>query len=137
MQVKTPLRGLVEGAEAKRDEWVAAVDEIVTAAEAWAREQNWVVQRGSKTITEKGIGTYDVPMLMMQCPNGDLILDPVACDVVGAFGVIDLCVFPSYEAVRIVRYDKGWRFVTDPPTRVLPWSERAFLKIASELALKR
>ncbi len=137
MQVKTPLRGPIEGADVKRDEWVAAVDQIVTAAEAWAREQNWLVHRGSKTITEEGIGTYDVPMLMMRCPQGALILDPMYYDTVGASGLIDLCAFPSYDFIFIIRTDKGWKFSTNPRTRDRPWSKKAFLEIASELASKR
>jgi hypothetical protein len=47
----------VEGWEARRDEYVAEVDRIVTDAEGWAREQNWLVHRGSKTITEDRFGT--------------------------------------------------------------------------------
>ncbi len=116
---------------------MAAVDQIITEAEAWAREQNWLVHRGSKTITQEGFGTYDVPMLMMHCPQGALILDPDGCDIVTASGSIDFRVYPSYETVRIVRAATGWQFVTELPTRVLPWSKEAFLEIALELALKR
>jgi hypothetical protein len=127
----------VEGWEAKRDEWVAAVDQIITEAEAWAREQNWLVHRGTKTITEDQIGTYDVPMLMMHSPQGALILDPEAYDIVGASGRIDLRVFPSYDYVLIIRDEAGWRFVDNPRTLDRPWSKEAFLEIAHELALRR
>ena len=136
MQVKAPVWVPIEGWEAKRDEWVAAVDQIITEAEAWAREQNWLVHRGSKTFTEDGLGTYDVPMLMMHCPQGALSLDPGGYYPIGAL-VIDFRVYPSGETVRILRAATGWQFVTDPPTRVLPWSKEAFLEIALELALKR
>jgi len=137
MPVKIPDWVPVEGWDAKRDEWVAAVDQLVTEAEAWAHEQNWLVHRGSKTFTDEGLGTYEVPMLMMHCPQGALNLNPGGCNLIGPLGGIDFRVYPSYETVRILHTATGWRFVTDPPTRVLPWSKEAFLEIASELALKR
>ena len=31
-----------------RDEWVAAVEQVVSDAEAWATEQKWFVHRGPK-----------------------------------------------------------------------------------------
>jgi hypothetical protein len=137
MQVTSPPRSPVEGWNVKRDEWVAAVDRLVTEAEGWAREQNWLAHRGSKTITEDQLGTSDLPMLMMHCPQGGLILDPDGCDIVGASGRIDFRVFPSYDSVLIIRGKAGWQFVTNPPTVTRPWSKEALLEVANELALRR
>ena len=119
---------------ADRDEWVAAVERIVADAEAWATEQHWFVHRDRKTITEGGLGSYEVPVLMIRAPAGRLVLEPGERYVGGATGLIELSAFPSYEYVLIVRTDAGWHFVIDPPTLDRPWSREAFLEIAKGLA---
>jgi hypothetical protein len=126
----------VEHWEAERDEWVAAVERIADDVEAWTREQQWLVHRDWKTITEDQIGSYEVPVLTIQTFTAHLILDPIARYIIGASGRIDLCVFPSYENVLIVRTEAGWQFVTIPSTINRPWSKEAFVEIASELAKK-
>jgi hypothetical protein len=134
MQSKTlPLRP-AESCEQQRDDWVAAVERVVSDAEAWATEQRWLVHRGPKTITEARLGSYEVPVLLVQAPAGRLVLQPGERYVGGATGRIDLSAFPSYESVLIVRTDAGWYFVVDPPTLDRPWSKEAFLEIATELA---
>ena len=92
-----------------------------------AREQQWLVHRGAKPITEDRIGSYEVPLLTIQTFAAHLILDPIARYVGGASGRIDLCVFPSYEYVLIVRTEAGWQFVTNPPTISRP-GRRRFLR---------
>jgi hypothetical protein len=130
---KAPQRP-AENGEAERDEWVAAVEQIVSDAEAWATEQHWFVHRGPKTITESGIGTYEVPTLLIQAPAGRFIIDPIARYVIGALGEVDFCVHPSYYYVMIVRTDAGWQFETNPKTSSRPWSKTTFFEVVSELA---
>ncbi len=124
----------VENWEQVRDEWIAAVDALLRDAEAWSRKQDWAVRRDPKTITEDRLGQYTVPRLLIHGVEGRLLLDPVARFVVGATGLIDFCVLPSYDAVAIVRTETGWQMhppgVDDPPR---PWSEQAFVEMAREL----
>jgi hypothetical protein len=136
MSVSTLPRSPVENWEAERDEWVAAVERLIDEAEAWAREQPWFVHRDRKTITEDTIGSYEVSVLMIRTSQAGLILDPIARYIMGASGLIDFCVFPSYEYVRVLRTEVGWQFATNPPTINRPWSKEAFLEITSELAKK-
>jgi hypothetical protein len=125
-----------ENGEAERDEWIAAVEQVISDAETWATEQHWFVHRGPKTITEAPIGTYEVPTLLIQATSGRFVLDPIARYVIGALGVIDLCVHPSYDYVMIVRTDAGWQFETNPKTISRPWSKQTFFEVLSELAKK-
>jgi hypothetical protein len=126
----------VENAEAVREEWIAAVEQVISDAETWAREQHWFVHRGPKTITEDPIAPYEVSTLLIQAPAGRFVLEPRGRYIIGATGQIELSVFPSYESVLIVRNDAGWHFVIDRPTLDGPWSKEAFLEILSELAKK-
>lgn len=139
MPAETPTEALpsrpVEGWEALRDEWIAAVEKIADDAESWATEQGWFVHRDRKTITESRLGAYEVPVLMIRTPAGRLVLDPGERHVGGgATGRIELSAFPSYEFVVLVRTDAGWFFIIHPPELDRPWSREAFLEIATAMA---
>jgi hypothetical protein len=134
MPAEAPPRHPVEIDEGQRDDWVAAVEQVVSDAEAWATEQRWSVHRGLKTITEGRIGSYEVPALLIRAPAGRFVIDPIARFVIGALGLIDLCVFPSYDYVMIVRTEAGWQFETYPKTVSRPWSKQTFFEVVSELA---
>jgi hypothetical protein len=126
----------VANGEAVREEWVAAVEQVISDAEAWATEQHWFVHRDPKTITEDSLGSYEVPSLLIQAPAGRFVLEPRGRFITGATGAIELSVFPSYEWVLIVRNDTGWHFVIERPILDRPWSKEAFLDILSRLAKK-
>jgi hypothetical protein len=124
----------VENWEQIRDEWVSAVDGLIRDAEEWSQRQDWASRRSPKVITDDPIGPYTVPQLLIQGTFGRLLLDPVTRFVPGATGLIDLYVIPSYDAVLIVRTDKGWHIhlsVTKDERR--PWSEEAFVETALQL----
>jgi hypothetical protein len=135
-QSETRPRHPEANGQAERDEWVAAVEQVVSDAEAWATEQHWFVHRGPKTITEGPIGSYEVPTLLIQAPAGRFVIDPIARYVIGALGEIDFCVHPSYYYVMIVRTDTGWQVRTNPETIGRPWSKQTFFEVISELARK-
>jgi hypothetical protein len=124
--------------EHERDEWVAAVEQLVADVETWAPRHNWWVHRDQKTITEEPIGSYTAPLLRIQTPQGGrLILDPIARDVIGGEGLVELCVFPSYDYMNIVRTDEGWSFKSSLQEDFhRPWSEEAFLEVAAQLIAK-
>jgi hypothetical protein len=126
----------VESCEEQRDNWIAAVEQVISDAEAWATEQHWFVHRGPKTITEDRIGSYEVPALLIRSPAGRFVIDPIARYVIGALGKIEFCVFPSYDYVMILRTDAGWQFETNPKTVSRPWSKQTFFEVVSELATK-
>jgi hypothetical protein len=140
MQTETKSETLprlpAENGEAERDDWIAAVEQVISDAEAWATEQHWFVHRGPKSITEDPIGPYEVPTLLIQAPAGRFVLEPRGRFIIGATGAIELSVFPSYESVLIVRNDSGWHFVIERPILDRPWSKEAFLEILSQLAKK-
>ena len=120
----------------QRDDWVAAVEQVISDAEAWATEQHWFVHRTPKTITEDDVGSYEVPSLLIQAPAGRFTLEPMGRYIIGAtadgryiggaMGEIELNVYPSYEYVRIVRTGAGWHFVIKRPDSRSPLVEGGF-----------
>ena len=88
----TLSRQPVENGDAQRDEWIAAVEQVVSDAEAWATEQHWFVHRGSKTITEPAIGSYEVPTLLIQATAGRFVISRLLeLAVLDLSGVARLC----------------------------------------------
>jgi hypothetical protein len=134
MVKKTPRQQLPQNSDAVRDEWIAAVDEVLSQVEVWCAEKDWWVNREDKTLAEDELGSYAIPVLRIQTPTGRLVVDPIARQVVGASGRIDLCVFPSYDFVMLVRTDKGWRLTSiEKNASDRAWSKKAFLDAVSEL----
>ncbi len=140
MPAETPTEALTarptDDQQADRAEWIAAVEKIADDAEAWATERKWFVHRGPKEITEPGLGTYEVPTVLIQAPAGRFVIDPIARYVIGAEGEIDFCVHPSYYYMMIVRTESGWQVDTNPRTTGRPWSKPTFFEVISELARK-
>jgi hypothetical protein len=101
----------VENWEQVRDEWVAEVNRFVSQVEAWAERQGWGTLRDEITITESRIGRYQVPALLIHTMKGRLLLSPQARYVIGAEGLMDLDVYPSFDRlISIVKTPKGWQF---------------------------
>ena len=124
----------VENWEQIRDDWIAAVDQLVREAESWSQKQNWAVRREPKTVVEDRLGTYTVPRLLIHSTTGRLLLDPVARYIPGGLGLVDLSVLPSYDSVMIPRTEDGWYLhpISEEGSR-RPWSEQAFLDTARQL----
>jgi hypothetical protein len=115
-------------------EWGSAVGKLIEEAASWAGNQGWEVKRETKQLTDKFLGTYEVPELLIHTLKGRLLLDPVARYVVGATGLVDLCVLPSYDSVMIGRKDDRWYvYPTSANGSPQPWSERTFVDTVTEL----
>jgi hypothetical protein len=122
----------------EREDWLAELERLVADAEGWSAEQDWLVERETKPISESRLGTYRAPALKIRRPDAVLLLEPFARDVMGALGCVDFSVFPSFERVMVVLTPKGWKFVA-PNKKGLQaaWSKRNFLRMADDLAARR
>lgn len=127
----------VENWEAIRDEWVAAVEALITDAESWCATRGWRSERQAKPVYERGIGSYEAPQLWFNPGRGrTLLLDVTARFVPGAAGVADLYRWPEFDGVMILRTEHGWHLhlpVERSEAKLLPWSEQAFGKAAEWL----
>lgn len=110
-----------------RAEWVAAVEELVGQAEAWARARDWAVKRFPKEIDEGPLGRYEVPQLLVHLREGRVLLDPQTRFVAGGTGLIDAYAMPSLGGRPLVRRAGGWEFLPAKANgRSRAWSEAAF-----------
>jgi hypothetical protein len=136
MSVPTLPKKPVENWEQVRDEWVEAVEKLITEAEGWARRREWTTKRDAKRVEEDRLGPYTVPRLLVHAVFGRFVLDPVCRFVPGAEGLVDFYVMPSWDSLTIVR-DRGlWYLHLDHGDRVerRPWTEEVFAETVHRLS---
>ena len=117
-----------------RKEWLACIDKLLRQIESWVQDEGWEAAREDREITEELVGTYAAPVLKLRAPNGLLYVEPVARDVVGADGRIDVYAWPSLHRLLLIRQEGRWSVKTDSgvdwPEK---WGRKAFLKLAESL----
>ena len=89
----------IDDTEAVKAEWLGRLDSLVDEVDGWARASGWRTRRIGKTVKERRLGTYRVPVLLMEKDTVEVVLNPVARFVPGAGGAVDL-----YVAARLRRY---------------------------------
>jgi len=121
--------------DAKKAAWIGQVNELCAEVKRWAEEEGWAVQEAGKEIVEDEIGPYEVPFLVIQTPQGQIHIDPVGCNIVGAKGRVDVLTWPALNRMLLVRVGRGWEFQTDSRVRwPQPWGKETFLEIVKALA---
>jgi hypothetical protein len=100
-----------------RDEWIAAVNELVTRVEGWCKELDWATRRAPKRIKDdRPLGPYEVPMLRMQYWDIQVLLEPISRFGVRNDGQCDLYIMPAYDDLAII-YRRGTNWFVRERTR--------------------
>lgn len=123
-----------EPATARREEWLSAVRELTEQIKIWCAREGWLVDEHPRRIEEESLGSYEASELFVKAPGGRVTVEPVAGDIVGADGRVDICAFPSFARMLLIRRDGRWIVHTD--SRVEwpePWGRDAFLGIVRAL----
>jgi len=117
-----------------RGDWVSLVQDLCGTIESWARERKWFVHREEKTITEEHLGSYAVPVLLIQAGQGRIHVEPIGRNIIGAEGRIDISSFPSLNRMLLIRVNGRWVLRTDSgvdwPDH---WSKKAFVNLVRAL----
>jgi hypothetical protein len=118
----------------RRREWVARVTVLADQVQQWCQAEGWTVEREEKTVRERAVGEYVVPLLRIVAPGGELNLNPIALEVIGGDGRVDLEAFPTLSRVKLVGENGGWKIMTDSnvPLR-RPWEPQTFVDLARDL----
>lgn len=121
--------------EAKKTAWCDVVRALMDDIKSWAEDEKWLVHELDKTLTEDYLGTYTVPELTVKPPSGHLTVEPIARNIIGAAGRVDICAFPSMNRMLLVRIDDKWCVKTD--ARVpwpKSWGKDTFIELATALS---
>jgi hypothetical protein len=118
-----------------RDEWLAAIEALAHQVRQWAAEEGWRIREERRELCEGQIGAYEAPVLWIETPGGEIVLEPIARDAWGAVGRVDLYAYPSrYRVMLLTRGEGNWRIRTDSGLDwPHPWRKETFIELARGL----
>ena len=113
---------------------MARVESLINQISEWAAAEDWATARTERTLKERPFGEYQVPVLRVRLPIGEIHIIPVGLQVIGADGRIDIEAFPSLNRVKLIGRGDQWEIYTDSnvPLRQ-PWSRETFAQLARDL----
>jgi len=126
--------------------WPDCLNLLVRNVQEWSAASGWQGRLTSKHMAEKGLGRYEVPVLVLDREDAEVSLVPVARQVPGADGLVDLFRMPAYDAVASLYLEKGqwfihYAFTPDPTearsvieTERLPLEEGSLNRVLDDIA---
>src|SRR5438874_458088 len=102
----------------QRDLFQNRVDALVQQVRGWVETHEWVTKPYPKKMRDVDHKVYEVSALFLQKGPVRMLLDPVAYDVPGAEGVVDLYLMPTYDDMASLYFEEGkWMIhYAFPPT---------------------
>jgi hypothetical protein len=120
--------------DAKKDAWISQVSDLVETIKSWGDERHWLIDEHTKKLTEEHLGSYSVPELFIKTPQGQIVVEPVGRNIIGAEGRVDISSFPSFNRLLLVSLDGQWVVKTDSRiTWPAPWGKQTFYDIVDSL----
>ena len=116
--------------EAVKKEWVSRLSNLIDTIKNSAEESGWRTRRIDKTITERELGTYKVPVLLMEKDTVEVVLNPVARFVPGAEGAVDMYLAPAYDDIASL-YFEGGQWMLHYAERPNPFATQSVIEMKS------
>lgn len=121
-------------AASKREAWIASVRDLCCEIAAWCEAERWFVDVHERRLREEEFGDYVLPELFVKAPGCRFTVEPVAGEIVGADGRVDIRAFPSDDRMLLIRRGEEWEIWDDlRERRPGPWGRESFLAIVEEL----
>ena len=92
-------------------DWLGYLNNLVESVQEWSAASGWRGRLTSKHMAENGLGRYEVPVLVLDRDDAEVSLVPVARQVPGADGLVDLFRMPVYDAVASLYLEEGQWFI--------------------------
>ena len=118
----------IENPEAVKSEWLDRLEALVRDVKGWAEADGWRTRRITKTVNERRLGKYEVPVLLMEKDAVEVVLNPVARFVPGADGAVDLYLSPAYDDIASL-YFEGDHWVVHYGERPDPMATHSVVEI--------
>ncbi len=116
--------------EAVKKEWISRLSNLIDAIKNSAEGSGWRTRRIDKTITERELGSYKVPVLLMEKDTIEVVLNPVARFVPGAEGAVDLYLAPAYDDI-VSLYFEGGQWMLHAAERPNPMAKESVTEMKS------
>jgi hypothetical protein len=103
------MRMAVEGAamSEQREQFQKRVEALVEQVEGWTEPHEWVTKRYPKRMRDVDRQVFEIPALFLQKGPTRVLLDPIAYDVPGAEGAVDLYLMPTYDDMARLFFEGG------------------------------
>ena len=103
----------------QRDQFQQRVETLVERVREWVEPHEWVTKPYPKKMRDVDRQVFEVPALFLQKGPTRVLLDPIAYDVPGAEGVVDLYLMPTYDDMASLSFEHGrwvihYAFPPDP-----------------------
>ncbi len=103
----------------QRDQFQKRVKALVEQVRLWVEPHEWVTKPYPKKMRDVNRQVFEITALFLQKGPTRVLLDPVAYDVPGAEGVVDLYLMPTYDDMASLYFEGGrwvirYAFPTDP-----------------------
>jgi hypothetical protein len=129
-----------------RDQFRRRVEALVEQVRGWVEPHEWVTRPYPKMMRDVDGQVFELPALFLQRGPTRVLLDPVAYDVPGAEGVVDLYLMPTYDDMASLAFEGGGWVIhyAFPPdtigadatieTEPLPLSEQTINQVLDSIA---
>ncbi len=92
-------------------EWLSRLANLFMIVEKWSAGCGWTARKITKSMQDVDLGGYEAPVLLLNGPSMEIIVDPISRLASGAEGVVDLCRLPAYDDVATFFFrDGAWHF---------------------------
>ncbi len=130
----------------QREHFTRLISDLVQQVRGWVEPNDWVTKPYPKRMRDPDRQVFEVPALFLQKGPTRILLDPVAYDVPGAEGVVDLYLMPTYDDLASLYCEQGrwvihYAFTAEPgaahsddPPQVLPLSQESINRVLDAIA---
>jgi len=122
------------------DDWLDILKDLMSNVKAWAEAAGWETRLTGRDVNERGFRRYEVPVLVLDRGEAEVSLVPVAREVPGGGGLVDLYLMPDFDAVASL-YEEGGRWFlhyTFQPGRIeaerFPLDEASLSRVLNDIA---
>lgn len=91
----------------QRSQYQKRVKALVKQVTKWAESHEWITKPYPKKMRDVDQQIFEIPALFLQKGPTRVLLDPVAYDVPGAEGVVDLYLMPTYDDMASLYFENG------------------------------
>lgn len=91
----------------EREQFQIRVQALLEQIKVWVEPHDWVTRFYPKRMRDESKQLFEVSALYLQKGPMKLLLDPMAYDVPGSEGVIDLYLMPAYDDLATLSFEDG------------------------------
>lgn len=130
----------------QRERFQNRVNTLVNQVKGWIEPHEWITRIYMKRLRDVDDQVYEAPALFLQKGPIRLLLDPVAYDVPGSEGLVDLYLMPTYDDMASLYFEGGswmihYAFPPDPSEThsviemdALPLDDESILNVLESIA---